>query len=70
MSTQIHADGIQTVVHTSKFATDRQADFLRRSGANATTIEFFYAGTAKSEQAEHQREHDRIVYCQTIGLPA
>lgn len=69
MSTQIDANGIKTIVHTSKFATDHQAEFLRRSGCDDDTIAYFYAATADSEKYAHQCERDRIAYCRSIGLP-
>lgn len=69
MSTKIHVDEVKTVVHTSQWAVRRQADFLRRI-SDATTADYFLSSTAAAEAAAHQREHDRIVYCQSIGLPA
>lgn len=70
MSTRVHADGIKTVVHTSKWATDKQADFLRRSGAGEDTVDYFYKNSAESEAYAHQREHDSIIYCLSIGVLA
>ena len=61
MTTQIHTDGIKTVVHTSNFALDRQASFLRRSGADEATVAYFYEASAAAEKTAHLAEHDRKV---------
>ena len=68
MTTKIHADGIKTVVHTSKSKAERQIDFLRRAGFDVAAAAY----TSKSvfaAEAEHNRLHDATVCGVTMTAP-
>lgn len=63
MSTILHADGIKTVAHTSRYREHEHAAWLRRTGGSAGVpmAASYLQSCRAAEAAEHAAEHARQV---------